>query len=88
MILYSSFRLDYANDSKYNAEIKAKVRQELKDYQEKLARDLITKCPTLKLFGGYYDSYYKYPNLKVDLMTIAIRVKFSNFLVNFIATVR
>jgi hypothetical protein len=45
------------------------VCQELKDFQEQLARAVITEMPTKKFYGGYYDSWYKYPSLKLDLIT-------------------
>lgn len=52
----------------YTDEQKTKVKQELKDFQEKLARDIIAKLPNKKIQGGYFHSYYKYPNLKMDLV--------------------
>jgi len=37
-------------------------------HQEKMAKALIEKMPNTKFFGGYYKSWYRYPNLKVDLI--------------------
>jgi hypothetical protein len=45
------------------------VKQQLKDFQEKLAKDVINKLPSKKFFGGYYDSWYRYPYIQVDLIT-------------------
>jgi len=54
---------------KYTNEQKDKLRQELKDHQEKLAKAVITAMPNKKFYGCYYKSWYKYPNLKIDLQT-------------------
>jgi hypothetical protein len=40
---------------------------ELKAFQEKLARAVITAAPDKKLYGGYNHSWYTYPTIKVDL---------------------
>jgi hypothetical protein len=55
--------------NKYTDKQKDTLRQQLKDHQEKLARAVISKMPDKKFYGGYYDSYYRYPNLKLDLQT-------------------
>lgn len=57
------------NSIKYSDEQKVKLRNELKDHQEKLAKAVISAMPNKKFYGGYYTSWYKYPNLKVDLQT-------------------
>lgn len=54
---------------KYTDEQKNTLRQQLRDHQEKLAHGIIAAMPNKKFYGGYYDSWYKYPNLKVDLQT-------------------
>ncbi len=58
----------YSN--KYTDTQKNQLRQELKDHQEKLANALISTMPNKKFYGGYYISWYKYPNIKVDLQTV------------------
>lgn len=55
--------------NKYSNEQKTTLRHQLKEFQEKLAKDIISKAPDKKLYGGYYNSYYKYPTLKLDLQT-------------------
>jgi hypothetical protein len=57
------------NSIKYSDEQKDKLRNELKAHQEKLAKAVISAMPNKKFYGGYYTSWYKYPNLKVDLQT-------------------
>lgn len=59
--------LKYSN--KYSEEQKREVFKQLRDFQEKLAKDIISRSPDKKLYGGYYKSWYRYPNLKVDLIT-------------------
>ncbi|QNU66729.1 hypothetical protein EHE19_018115 [Ruminiclostridium herbifermentans] len=54
---------------KYTDEQKNLLRQELQNFQEKMAKAVISEMPNKKFYGGYYDSWYKYPNLKVDLQT-------------------
>ncbi|MDD3267568.1 MAG: stalk domain-containing protein [Burkholderiales bacterium] len=55
--------------NKYTDKQKNTLKMELKEHQEKLAKALIKKFPDKKFYGGYYSSYYRYPNLKVDLQT-------------------
>lgn len=70
MVKYdSSFFFDVKYSNKISSDVKAKVKQELKDHQERLARAVIQAMPNKKFDGGYYDSWYKYPNLKIDLQT-------------------
>ncbi|MEA4920307.1 MAG: hypothetical protein VB078_05270 [Clostridiaceae bacterium] len=44
-------------------------KQEMKSYMLTLATDIISKMPGKKLNGEYHYSYYKYPNLKLDLVS-------------------
>ena len=34
-----------------------------------IGETVIKKMPDKKFYGGYYDSWYRYPNLRVDLQT-------------------
>jgi len=45
------------------------LRNELEAHQENLAKAVIAAMPNKKFYGGYYDSWYKYPNLRLDLQT-------------------
>lgn len=45
------------------------VKSELKNHMESLGRALIKAAPSKKLYGNYYRSWYRYPNIKVDLIT-------------------
>lgn len=56
-------------NNKYTNYEKETLRQQLKEHQEKLAKDIISKMPDKKFYGGYYDSFYRYPNLQMDLQT-------------------
>lgn len=44
-------------------------KQEMTDYMFALATDIISKMPGQKLNGEYHYSYYRYPNLKLDLVS-------------------
>lgn len=55
--------------NKYTKEQKNLLNQQLKEHQEKLAKDVINAMPNKKFIGGYYDSWYRYPNLRVDLQS-------------------
>lgn len=57
------------NSIKYTTEQKQTLYNQLKAHQEKLGRSVIAAMPDKKFYGGYYDSWYKYPTLKVDLQT-------------------
>ena len=46
---------------------KETLKIQLKDFQEKTAGAIIERMPSKKFYGGYYRSYYKYPNLQMDL---------------------
>lgn len=61
------FDLQYSKD--VSTEMNRKVAGELRDHQERLARAVIEKMPDKKLYGGYYDSWYRYPTIQVDLIT-------------------
>ncbi|WP_217563103.1 stalk domain-containing protein [Paenibacillus sp. GbtcB18] len=63
------FFFELFHGNKLNTDIKEKVKKELKDHQEKIGRSVVAAMPTKRMYGEYYDSWYKYPNLKVDLMT-------------------
>lgn len=57
------------NSIDYSNEQKNKLRQELKEHQKNIGEALIELLPNKKLYGGYYDSWYRYPNLRIDLIT-------------------
>ena len=57
------------NSKDVTTEMNHKVCEELKNFQERLARAVIELMPSKKFYGGYYDSWYRYPTLKVDLIT-------------------
>lgn len=61
------FFSDVKSSIKYTNKQKNETKQQLKDFQEKLAKDLISKFPNKKFYGGYHTSWYRYPNLRVDL---------------------
>lgn len=48
---------------------KEKTKELLKDFQKEIAEVCIKVFPNKKITGEYYDSWYRYPNLKVDLIT-------------------
>lgn len=62
-----NFNLDFfwnkLNDIQFTSAQRTLARQQLKDFQEKLARDIIKLMPTKKLYGGYYTSWYRYPHI-------------------------
>lgn len=64
---YDSLFEDILYGNKYTLDEKETVKSELKDFQEKLGRDLIKKAPGKKFWGCYYNSWYKYPSIKVGL---------------------
>ncbi len=61
------YDLQYSN--KITTEMNHIVCQELKNHQEKLAKAAISVMPGKKFYGGYYDSWYRYPELEIDLIT-------------------
>ncbi len=48
---------------------KEETKELLKDFQREIAEVCIQVFPSKKIKGEYYDSWYRYPNLKVDLIT-------------------
>ncbi|WP_243355857.1 copper amine oxidase N-terminal domain-containing protein [Bacillus litorisediminis] len=60
---------DVKYSNKYDDETKAAVKEQLKEHQRKIAEDSIAALPEKKLEGGYFDSWYRYPSLRVDLIT-------------------
>lgn len=65
----SSFFTDIQYSNNYTDSEREKVRRELKEFMDKMARFVIEVMPNKKFYGCYYDSWYRYPNLKVDLIT-------------------
>lgn len=65
----STFFFDLQYSNTISNEMNSKVCQELKDHQEALAHAAAAVMPAKKMYGGYYDSWYRYPNIKVDLIT-------------------
>lgn len=65
----SSFFYDLQYDKDVTTEMNHKVCMELKNHQEELARAAIALMPDKKFNGGYYASWYKYPTLKLELIT-------------------
>ena len=63
-----SFVYDVINNKNSTPADKTKLKQEMKNYMEQIAKDLINKMPGQKLYGTYTYSYYKYPNLQMDLV--------------------
>jgi len=61
------YDLQYSND--ISTEMNHIVAGELQNCMEALARDVISRTPNTKFWGGYYKSWYRYPNLQVDLIT-------------------
>lgn len=57
------------SSTKYTREQKDTLFNQLKEHQKNLAEAVISKMSNKKFYGGYYDSWYKYPNLRVDLQT-------------------
>lgn len=55
------------NSIEYTRDEKDQLERELKNHQKDIAEALIELLPDKKLYGGYYDSWYRYPNLRVDL---------------------
>ncbi|MDP3879138.1 MAG: hypothetical protein Q8Q07_02380, partial [Dehalococcoidales bacterium] len=65
----STFFYDLQYSNTISTEMNNKVAEELRAHQEKLAKAVIEKMSNTKFYGGYYKSWYRYPNLKVDLIT-------------------
>jgi ankyrin repeat protein len=64
-----TFFYDLSYSNKITSEMRNTVKQELKDYQEVLGKAVIAAMPSKKFEGGFYKSWYRYPNLRVDLIT-------------------
>jgi hypothetical protein len=64
-----AFFNDVSISNKISEETRNKVKQELKDHQERIGKAVIAAMPNKKFDGGYYKSWYRYPNLKVDLIS-------------------
>ncbi|MGN4123491.1 hypothetical protein ACMGD3_00340 [Lysinibacillus sphaericus] len=56
----------------------AKARKQLNDFIEKMAKDVIGKLPNKKILGQDYNSWYRYPNLKMDLR-IETKMSWTNY---------
>lgn len=57
------------HSTKYTNKQKDKLKIELKEHMRNIGETVIKKMPDKKFYGGYYDSWYRYPNLRVDLQT-------------------
>lgn len=57
------------NSIKYTREQKETLINQLREHQRNLAEAIIKEMPDKKFYGGYYDSWYRYPTLRVDLQT-------------------
>lgn len=44
----------------------AKARKQLNDFIETMAKDVIGKLPNKRILGENFESWYKYPNLRMD----------------------
>jgi hypothetical protein len=70
MVEYDSqFFYDLSYSINISNETREKIKLQLKDHQEKLAKEVISAMPNKKFYGGYHDSWYRYPALQVDLIT-------------------
>jgi len=63
------FFLEVQTSIEHSSDVKNKVKEELRNYQYEIAQDLIKKIPDKKIYCGYYKSWYRYPSLKVDLIS-------------------
>ncbi len=61
------FFIDVRSSNKITKSQANQVCKELKEFQEKLAQSVIELFPDKKIEGGYYHSWYTYPNIQVDL---------------------
>ncbi|MFJ7648494.1 hypothetical protein ACIQ1H_13105 [Lysinibacillus sp. NPDC097279] len=48
----------------------AKARQQLNDFIETMAKDVIEKMPNKKILGQNYEDWYTYPNIKIGLQSL------------------
>ncbi len=71
--VHVEFNLGFFTDLSYSNKLsdseRETVKRELRDHQEEIAKVIIQAMPDKKFYGGYYYSWYRYPNLKVDLIT-------------------
>ena len=65
----SKFFYDLQYSNTITTEMNHVVCAELKQYQEKLARAAIAAMPSKKLYGCYYDWFYRYPTLQLDIVS-------------------
>ncbi|MNI18006.1 hypothetical protein D3C73_714000 [compost metagenome] len=68
--------LQYSNT--ISEEQRALIFQQLKDHQEKIGLSLTALYPNVKFTGSYYDSWYKYPYLKVGFESFSLN-EWSNY---------
>jgi hypothetical protein len=64
---------DYYNiqyDKKYTNEQAKRVKAELKTFMQNVAKDIIEKMPGVKIKGGYDQSYYEYPTIRVGYVSV------------------
>jgi len=64
----STFFFDLKYSNTITTQMNHVVCAELKQFQERLARAASAAMPNKKMEGGYYDSYYRYPSLQLDLV--------------------
>jgi len=57
------YKISYSNT--ISDETRQEAVNELKDFMEKLARDVINKMPNTKLYGMYYYFWYDYPDFEI-----------------------
>lgn len=69
---------DIIRSIKYTQEDKNKTKQLLRDFQKNIAEICFKTLPEKKFQGGFYHSWYTYPNIKVDLNTRSF-LSWSNF---------
>ncbi len=82
---------DYSkyHDLQYGNSITEKQRalifQQMKDHQKKIEITLTTLYPGVKFTGSYYDSWYKYPYLRVGFDSLSL-YEWSNYDGSFVGT--
>jgi hypothetical protein len=64
----SNFFYDLLYSNTISTEMNHTVCAELKTFMEKLGRAVITVLPGKKITCCYYDSWYRYPSIRVDLI--------------------
>ncbi len=64
----SPYEIEYSIE--YTNEEKGETIELLKNFQEDIAKIAFSYFPDKKFTGGFYSSYYKYPNLKVGYNSI------------------